>query len=141
MNTEMSMNTEPQNANKPSISSLVNGIIQDAITLISKEFTAARLEIREELDKAKSAALLMALGAGALVVGTILLCFMVVYLVQTLTGFELWICYAVVGGMLTAVGIVFLYSARRRAGSTSLVPARSVENAKEDARWITHRMK
>ena len=135
------MKAEPQATNKPSISSLINGIIQDAVTLISKEFTAARLEIRGELDKAKSAALLMGFGAGALVVGTILLCFMAVHLVQTLIGFELWICYAIVGGTLAAVGIVILYFAKRRAGSTSLVPARSVENAKEDARWITQRVK
>jgi uncharacterized membrane protein len=141
MKTEMSMKSEPQNPNRLSISSLVSGIIQDAITLISKEFTAARLEIREELDKAKSAALLLGLGAGALVVGTILLCFMVVHLIQTFTGFELWICYAIVGSTLTVVVIIFLYAAKRRAGSTSLVPARSVENAKEDARWITDRVK
>jgi hypothetical protein len=134
------MKTESQD-HKPSIPWLIRGILQDAVTLVSKEVTAARLEIREELDKVKSAGLLMGFGGGAVVVGTILLCFMAVHLIQSLTGLQLWICYAIVGIVLIMLGGTFLFSAKRRAARTSLVPARSVENVKEDARWITHRVK
>jgi hypothetical protein len=53
------MKTEPHDINKPGIPALISGIIQDAVNLVSKELAAARLEIREEVDKAKSAAVLM----------------------------------------------------------------------------------
>jgi uncharacterized protein YacL len=135
------MLTAPHDANKPGIPSLIGGIFQDAIDLVSKELTAAKLEIREELEKTKSAVLLMAVGGGALMVGILLLCLMLVHLLQNITGFELWICHAIVGAVLALVGIISLYSAKQRAATTTLVPTDSVQGAKEDARWITRRVK
>jgi len=135
------MLTTPHDANKPGIPSLIGGIFQDAIDLVSKELTSAKLEIREELEKTKSAVLLMAVGGGALMVGILLLCLMLVYLLQNITGFELWICHAIVGAVLALVGIISLYSAKQRAATTTLVPTDSVQGAKEDARWITRRVK
>jgi hypothetical protein len=141
MRTEISSRPQSQDRHTSSILSLITGIIQDAVVLISKEFAAAQLEIHDELDRAKSVALLTGVGAGALVAGTVLLCLMLVYLLQTLTGFDLWRCYALVGGMVIGVGVIILWYAKRQAGGAKLMPARSVEKAKEDARWITHRVK
>ena len=135
------MQTAPHNSDKPGIPSLVSGIFQDTLNLISKELTAARLEVHDELDKTKSTVLLISLGAGALMVGSIFLGHMLVHLLQKMTGFELWACYAFIGAALVPVGIIVLYLARRRAAATSLIPKESVENAKEDARWITRRVK
>jgi len=135
------MLTAPHDADKPGIPSLIGGIFQDAIDLVSKELTAAKLEIREELEKTKSTVLLMAVGGAALMVGILLLCLMLVHLLQNITGFELWICHAIVGAVLALVGIILLYSAKQRAATTSLVPTDSVQGAKEDARWITRRVK
>lgn len=135
------METQSNSANKLGIPSLVSGIFQDGIDLLTKELAAARLEIREELEKAKSAVLLMAVGGGALMVGIFLLCLMLVHLLQNLTGFELWICYALVGVALALAGIITLYSAKQRAAETSLIPKDSVQDAKEDARWITRKVK
>ena len=135
------MLTAPHDADKPGIPSLIGGIFQDAIDLVSKELTAAKLEIREELEKTKSAVLMMAVGGGALMVGILLLCLMLVHLLQDITGFELWICHAIVGAVLALVGIISLYSAKQRAATTSLVPTESVQGAKEDARWITRKVK
>jgi len=135
------MQTAPHNSDKPGIPSLVSGIFQDTINLISKELTAARLEVRDELDKTKSTVLLISLGAGALMVGSIFLGHMLAHLLQKMTGFELWACYAFIGAALVPVGIIVLYLARRRARTTSLIPKAAVENAKEDARWITRRVK
>ena len=135
------MLTAPHDADKPGIPSLIGGIFQDAIDLVSKELTAAKLEIREELEKTKSTVLLMAVGGAALMVGILLLCLMLVHLLQNITGFELWICHAIVGAALALVGIILLYSAKQRAATTSLVPTDSVQGAKEDARWITRKVK
>ena len=50
--------------NKPGIMELVSGILRDATDIISKEMMAARLEMREELDKAKSSAVMLGVAAG-----------------------------------------------------------------------------
>lgn len=136
------METETHNTNnKVGIPSLIGGIFQDGIDLLTKELAAARLEIREELEKGKSAVALMAVGGGAVLVGILLLCLMLVHLLQSLSGFELWICYAIVGAALALAGIITLYSAKQRVATTNLVPMDSVQDAKEDARWITRKVK
>jgi hypothetical protein len=79
------METETHDTNnRAGIPTLIGGIFQDGIDLLTKELAAARLEIREEFEKGKSAVLLMALGGGALMVGILLLCLMLVHLLQNL---------------------------------------------------------
>ena len=127
--------------NKPSIMGLVSGILRDATDIIEKEVLAARLEMREELEKVKSTAMLMGLGAVALMIGGILLAFTLVYLMQEFSGLDLWICYGVVGAAISAVGLMVLFMGKQRAAATNLVPTESIEKAKEDARWITRNVK
>ena len=130
-----------ENESRPSISSLISGILRDATELIFKQMVAARLEMREEVANAKSTAVLMALGAVALMVGSILLALTVVYVLQAYSGLELWLCYGVVGAVIFLVGLMILFMGKRRAARTSLVPTTTIENAKEDARWITRSVK
>lgn len=126
---------------KPSIMGLVSGILRDATDIIAKEMIAARLEMREELEKVKSTAMLMGLGAGALMIGVILFALTLVYLMEEFSGLDLWICYGVVGASISAVGLIVLFMGKQRAAATNLVPTESFEKAKEDARWITRNVK
>lgn len=131
----------PHHDNKPGIMELVSGILHDATDIVSKEMMAARLEMREELEKVKSTALLMGMAAVALMVGSILLALTLVYLLQEFSGLDLWICYAVIGGAISGIGLIILYAGKQRAAATNLVPTESIEKAKEDARWITRSVK
>ena len=128
---------ERREENKPGIMELVSGILRDGTDIIAKEMKAARLEMREELDKVKSTAMLMGLGAVALMIGGILLALTLVYLMQEFSGLDLWICYGIVGGLISIIGLIVLFTGKRRAAATNLVPTESIEKAKEDARWIT----
>jgi len=128
-------------ASKPGIMELVSGMLRDATDIISKEMIAARLEMREELAKAKSTAVLMAVGGVASLLGGILLTLMLVYLLQEFTELDLWICYGIVGAIISAIGVSILLAGKRRAAATNLVPTESIEHAKEDARWITRNVK
>ena len=132
---------ERREENKPGIMELVNGILRDGTDIIAKEMKAARLEMREELDKVKSTAVLMGLGAVALMIGGILLALTLVYLLQEFSGLDLWICYGAVGAFFSAVGLIVLFMGKQRAAATNLVPTESIEKAKEDARWITRNVK
>jgi hypothetical protein len=128
-------------AGKPGIMELVSGIVRDATDIISKEMMAARLEMRDELNKVKSMAVLIGIGAVALMIGGILLALTLVYLLQELSELDLWICYAIIGGLISGVGLIALLMGKQRAAATNLVPNESIENAKEDARWITRNVK
>ena len=128
-------------AGKPGIMELVSGIVRDATDIISKEMMAARLEMRDELNKVKSMAVLIGIGAVALMIGGILLALTLVYLLQELSELDLWICYAIIGGLISGVGLIALLVGKQRAAATNLVPNESIENAKEDARWITRNVK
>ena len=128
-------------SNQESISSLVSGILRDASELISKEIMAARLEMKEELAKLKATAMLMGIAAACLLLGAIVLLFAVVYLLDEYTDLKLWACYAIVAGALLLTGIAVLLAGKKRAEKTSIVPTAAIENAKEDARWITRSVK
>jgi hypothetical protein len=130
-----------EEAGKPGIMELVSGIVRDATDIISKEMMAARLEMRDELNKVKSMAVLIGIGAVALMIGGILLALTLVYLLQELSELDLWICYAIIGGLISGVGLIALLMGKQRVAATNLVPNESIENAKEDARWITRNVK
>src|SRR4051794_38060681 len=129
-------NIEVQVESQPSISSLVGGIINDAQQLIRQEVALARKEIQEELGKAKSAAVSMAAGLALAVVGGLLLCQMLVYLLQDLTGLPLWGCFAIVGGTFLLLAVVLALVARNMVGRIDVVPRQTVETMKENVQWI-----
>jgi hypothetical protein len=84
---------------------------------------------------------LMGLGAACLLLGSILLAFTAVYALNEYTDLKLWACYAIVAGVALLAGITILLAGRKRAAQTNLVPTTTIENAKEDARWITRGVK
>jgi Protein of unknown function (DUF1469). len=128
-------------AEKPGIMGLVSGILGDATDIIAKEMMSARLEMRAELEKVKSTVMLMGMAAVALMIGGILLALTLVYLLQEFSGLDLWICYGLVGALISGVGLIVLLIGKQRAAATNLVPTESIEKAKEDARWITRNVK
>ena len=135
------MEYRPREETKPGIMELVSGILRDGTEIVAKEIMAARLEMRDELDKAKSSAVMIGTGVGALLIGGILLVLMLVYLLQEFSGLDLWICYGIVGGLISLIGFIVLSVGKQRAAVTNLVPKESIEKAKEDARWITRNVK
>ena len=77
----------------PTMSSLVTGIISDTQKLLRQEVALAKQEFKEEIDKARNAAVSMAVGAGLAAVGGILfsvMCVQLIALVLPLTATPLW---------------------------------------------------
>jgi hypothetical protein len=120
----------------PSISSLVGGIIEDAQQLIRQEVALARREIKEELNKAKVAAISIAIGAGVLAIAGLMLCFTVVHLLQWLTALPLWACFGIVALLFATTGVVCFLVARNKVTDIDLVPRQTVETMKENVQWI-----
>jgi hypothetical protein len=125
-----------------SVSSLVGGIIGDAQQLIRQEVALARREVREEINKAKIAAMSFAAGAAVAFSGAMLLCFMFVYLFWWLTnglqppGFPLWAWFGIVGIVLLGAGGGLLLAARNKVSEIHVVPPRTAQTMRENVQWI-----
>jgi hypothetical protein len=124
-----------------SMSGLVGGIIHDAQQLIRQELALARNEVKQEVEKAKTAAVSLAVGAFVTGFAGILLSLMLVHLLHWLSNdiherFPLWACYGVIGAVFAAVGVLLLYAGRNKASDIHLVPPQTAATLKENAEWI-----
>jgi len=90
---------------------------------------------------------MFAAGAGVLLLGAILACLMLVYLLHWLTApagadpasLPLWACYGIVGAAFGAVGGVLLAAGKKKYESTSLLPDKSARALKENVECLTNK--
>jgi hypothetical protein len=132
---------EHPDAGKPSVSMLLNGIIADMRNLFVQELKLAKLEIGEDLQRAKQAATALAIGGAILAVGALLLILTLVHLLDAVTPLPLWGAYGVVAAVLLVIGIVSLVAGKKRAERVALVPDETAEAIREDVGWIKAHMR
>jgi hypothetical protein len=120
-----------------SLGPLLGGIANDAKDLFLQEVALTKLEVRNELNKAKTAAIGLSIGSGIIAAGGVLLMLMVVHLLDALTVVPLWGCYGVVGGVLVGLGGLLLATGKTQAEELQAVPQCSAERIKESAQWLT----
>jgi protein-S-isoprenylcysteine O-methyltransferase Ste14 len=130
------MPNQSQQPGEPSLAALIGSIINDAKDLLLHEFTMAKLEVQDELNKTKTAALSLGVGAGISAVGSLLLVLMFVHLLQAFTDIPLWGCYGIIGILLLALGIGVLLIGKKTAEEIDVVPQQTMETLKENAQWI-----
>jgi putative superfamily III holin-X len=122
---------------EPSLSSLVGGIISDFQLLVKQEVALARRELADELRKAKQAVISLGIGIGVLAIGGLLMVLMLVHLLSwAFPAIPLWGSYAIIGGLLIAVGVGLLVLAKNKAEDIHVVPERTAETMKENVKWI-----
>ena len=129
------MPTQSTPSSDPSLASLIGGIINDAKDLLLHEVTMAKLEMQNELQKTKTAAISFAIGAGIAVVGGLLLILMLVHLLGAFTVIPLWGCYGIIGGGLLVIGLIVLSAGKQTAEQIDVIPQQTVEILKEHAQW------
>jgi hypothetical protein len=121
----------------PSLTNLVGGIVEDVQRLIRQEVQLARTEVKQEWDKAKTAAGSMAAGVGLLAVGGLLLCFMLVYLINySFPSVPLWGCFGIVGGLFVLFGVLLVGVGYARASQVNVIPPQTAQTLKENVQWI-----
>src|ERR1700674_4536722 len=117
------MATDLQSPSEPQVTTLVAGILEDAKALVKQQFALVRHELREDLQKAKEAALSMSAGAGLAFTGGLLLSFMLAHgLNWAFPAAPLWIWYGIVGGACVAVGVALLFAGKKKLETISPVP-------------------
>lgn len=107
------MPNDPETRPEADVIELVRGIITDVQVLIRQQLALIQHDIRREIDCAVDAGSLVAVGMAIVVMGSGLLCMMLVHLLARMApALPLWGCYgivgtpiAVLGGILCLVGI------------------------------------
>ena len=117
----------------PSFVSLIGGIANDVKDLLLREVALTKLEVQDELRKAKSKAIALGIGIGVSALGGICLVLTLVHLLSSLTSIPLWGCYGIVGSLLVIVGGVLLMAAKATADQLDAVPLRTIKRIKESA--------
>ena len=105
---------DAQRIPKPSLLSLVRGIVDDAKQLVIGQYEFRKYQTLRQIAKAKVVAIWIGTGIAFAGIGTILITLMVVHLLHDVLNLPLWASYGIVGIVLIAAGGGFLYGAKNR---------------------------
>jgi len=138
------MATTVQNPSDASMVSLVSGIVDDVQELIVQQVKLTRAEIGADVRKAGEIAFMFATGAGILLLGAILACLMLVYLLHWLTSpagsdvatIPLWACFGIVGAAFGILGGCLVASSKKKLDTTVLVPEQAAIALKENVECL-----
>lgn len=134
------MASDTRTSEEPRLSDLVTGILHDVQALLQQQTALIRSEIRSDYRKTKEAALSVAWGVGAMIVGGLLLVLMLVHLLAwAVPALPLWSCYGIVGGVICVVGGVLFSLGHDRFKNLNPLPDQSVAAMKENVQWIVNR--
>jgi len=130
------MATNLQTDPGPGVGELVSGIVQDAQELIGQQLALFKQEMRQDLKKAREGVGLLAVAAGILLVGSMLLGLMLVHLLHWLApSLPEWSCYGIVGGVLAGAGAFLAWQGREKLGQ--VVPEQTAKALEENLEWKT----
>jgi len=131
------MSTNLQSGTDPGLSSLLTGIFDDIQELLKQQLRMFKAEVNADMKKTAEAAILMVVGAFVILVGGGLLCLMLVYLLEKLTGMHLWACFGLVGLGLTLIGGGLAFVGWNKFRSFNPLPDESMAALKENLEWTT----
>jgi len=121
-----------------SMTGLLRGIINDLGDLIRQEIRFARSEMKSDVRKTTRACAVLALGAGAACLGVVLVAFMMVYLIYTLSNetIPLWGCYGIVAAVFLVVGAGLGFLGLQSFKNQNPLPDQTAQSVKENVEWI-----
>lgn len=124
----------------PSLSSLASGILADVQQLLAQQARLTRLEIREDLRKARQGSIILGVGLGIAAVGGLLLCLMLPYLLFWASKGEipLWVCFGIFGVVFLFVGGGAVYAAMKKFQHAAALPE-STASLKENVACLLRR--
>jgi len=142
MSIATSNETTPAPPAQPTMTELVSGILNDAQTLIRQQLDMLRVEFKEDLRRTKDAVKYIGVGIGLLTVGTLFLTISLVFLLKWLVPqLPDWACWAIVGGVITGLGVAAVYAGKRIFDSFNPLPDKSMHALQENVTWLTNHQK
>jgi uncharacterized membrane protein len=131
------MDANVQTSSEPSTTQLVTGIFHDIQELFKQQMALFRTEVKNDARRTAQASLYLAVGGVVVLIGAVLLCQMLVYLLYTYTPLDLWACYLIIGVVITLLGGLMIYLGREKFQSFNPLPDESMAALKENLEWTT----
>jgi len=131
---------DPQVTHQESLGGLIRGILMDLRTLIREEIALARVEISEQVTRARTAAVSFGIALGALLFGGIFLLIAIAMGIADLLNWPAWTGFLIVAVLLALIGFVTLSSGRKKLQTVHAVPEETVTTLKENSEWIAKRL-
>ena len=108
------MPPDVQRISKPTVLSLVRGIVDDAKQLVIGQYQLRKYQTLCQVAKTKAMAVWLGIGIVLAGIGTVLIALMVVHLLHDIFILPFWGSYGIVGIVLLAVAGACLYAAKTR---------------------------
>jgi len=129
----------PASGHEPTLTELISGIAEDAQRLLKQQYQMLRAEVKEDIRRTKSALLYMSIGIVASLIGVVFLLVALPLLINWAFGLALWAGWAIIGGLLLAVGIIGLYAGKRIFEKNNPLPDKTLNALEENLSWIANR--
>ena len=126
-------------ANERSFSDVFQDIVRNIQEIVRSEVRLAKTEIRDEAAKAKSAGLLITVGAVTAIFAALFLLLMIVYVLSRVM--PNWAAALIVGVALAIVAGATLSAGVKRFKQIHPTPERTVETLKENVEWVKQQIK
>jgi MFS family permease len=123
-----------------SIGGLIRGIMADVRQLMREEIALARVEMREQAQRAKLAAIALGAAAVAMAIGGIFLLVSVAVGIADLLDWPVWAGFLIVALVLCVAGMVMLSTGRKRLSNLRPMPEQTMQSLKENSEWIAKRL-
>ncbi|HJZ59901.1 MAG TPA: phage holin family protein [Gemmataceae bacterium] len=120
------------------VTELVRGILDDVQRLAKQQVGMLKAEVREDMNKTRTAMVYGGLGITLLTVGILALIFGLVYLLDWMyPGMPLWVAWMIVGGIFAVAGFVLGLVARNMFESFNPLPDKTFNALQENLTWKT----
>ncbi len=115
------------------VGTLMSGIMDDVQELFKQEAALFKHEVRTEIRDAVGAIALIAIGGVVALIGVLLSCFFVVYLINYLApSIPMWGSFLIVGCVVLLIGLIMAGIGRGKLRSSTLVPRETIATFKEN---------
>lgn len=127
--------TDPYGADEAkSLGTLFNELTADFSYLVRKEIELARAETTEKISKATRSIVLMVAAGLLAYAGFIVLLIAAADLLYAAIGVY-WIASLIVGVVVLLIAAGLFFAGRSRLSALNVMPEKTIETLKEDARW------
>ena len=126
-----------QTGSESSTTSLVSGIFHDVQELFKQQMALFKAEVKNDARRTAQASLYLAAGGVVVLIGAVLLCVTAVHVLNRYTALDLWLCYLIVGVVVSALGGLMIFLGREKFQSFNPLPDESMAALKENLEWTT----
>jgi len=118
---------------EPSLGQLFTELTDDMSTLVRQELELAKAETMQKVSRATRSIIMMVAGGLLAYAGLIALVIAAAIALGALMPY--WLSSLIVGLVVIAIGAALVMNGRSALANLSLIPEKTVETLKQDARW------